>query len=285
MIRSLLTGLLMLALPAMASAAPAKDALTRIKATKSVSIAYRADALPFSFLDDSKQPNGYSIDLCRRVVASIGEQLGIEGIQIKWVPVTLQTRMDAVAKGQADMECGSTTVTLARMKQVDFSSYTFVDGTGLLVKADAGISKLTDLGGKKLGVLPGTTNEKALNDALKKSAINAVVVPVKSRDEGFAQFEAGELDAFIGDRVLLMGMSPKAKSPKSITMLADTLSMEPYAIVLPLGDDKLRLAVNTALARIYRSGAIVDVFGRWFGGMGKPGLMLEAMFVLGSIPE
>jgi len=284
MFRAALLCLALMLAPAFADAA-SKDALTRIKETKTVKVAYRTDALPFSFVDNAKQPAGYSIDLCRRVVASIGDQLGVDGIQIKWVPVTLDNRFDTIAKGQADIECGSSSVTLGRMKQVNFSSFTFIDGTGILVKADSGARKLSDLGGKKIGVLPGTTNEKALNDALKRTVTNAVVVPVKSREEGFTQFEAGELDAFVSDKLLLMGLSPKAKDPKSIMLLGDDLSYEPYALVLPRGDDGFRLAVNTALARIYRDGSIADIFGRWFGALGKPGLLVEANFILGAIPE
>jgi glutamate/aspartate transport system substrate-binding protein len=260
-------------------------ALKKIKSAKSVAIAYRSDATPFSFVDDSKQPTGFSIDLCRRIVASIAQQLGVDGMQIQWVPVTTQDRMEAVEKGKADMECGSTSVTLSRSKRVNFSSYIFVDGTGLLVKSESSARQLSDLGGKKIGVIPGTTNEKALNDALKRSVIGATVVLVKSRDEGLAQFEAGQIDAFASDRTLLLAMAPKAKDPKSISLLLEDLSFEPYAIVLPRGDDDLRLAVNSALAQIYRSGNIVDIFRRWFGALGKPGLMLEATYVLGAIPE
>jgi glutamate/aspartate transport system substrate-binding protein len=259
--------------------------LKRIKATKSVAVAHRSDAAPFSFVDESKQPLGFSIDLCRRVVAHIAQQLGIEGMQIKWVPVTTQDRMEAVEKGRADMECGSTSVTLSRSKRVNFSSYIFVDGTGLLVKAAANVQRLSDLGGKKIGVIAGTTNEKALNDALKRSVINATVVPVKTRDEGLAQLEAGQIDSFASDRTLLLAMAPKAKDPKSISLLGEDISFEPYAIVLPRNDDDFRLAVNSALAQIYRSGDVSGIFKRWFGALGAPGVMLNATYILGAIPE
>jgi len=199
--------------------------------------------------------------------------------------VTTQDRMEAVEKGRADMECGSTSVTLSRMKRVSFSTYTFVDGTGLLVKTESGARQLSDLGGKKIGVIPGTTKEKALQDALKRTVINATLVPVKTRDEGLAQFEAGQIDAFASDRTLLIAMAPKVKDPKAVSMLLEDLSFEPYAIVLPRGDEDLRLAVNSTLAQIYRSGDIAPIFRRWFGALGKPGVMLEATYILGAIPE
>lgn len=271
--------------PVVGHAQATDGTLKKIKNTKSVAIAYRSDATPFSFVDESKQPLGFSIDLCRRVVAAIAQQIGVDGMQIQWVPVTTQDRMEAVEKGKADMECGSTTVTLSRSKRVNFSSYIFVDGTGLLVKTDSKAQRLSDLGGKKIGVVAGTSNEKALNDALKRAVINATVVPVKTRDEGLAMFEAGQLDALASDRTLLLALAPKAKDPKAISLLGEDLSFEPYAIVLPRNDDDFRLAVNAALAQIYRSGDIAGIFRRWFGALGQPGVMLNATYMLGAIPE
>lgn len=286
MFRAAVLTIALLLAPAFASAQIGDGHLKKIKESKTVAIAYRSDALPFSFVDDAtKQPTGYSIDLCRRVVSILAQRIGVEGVQIKWVPVTLQSRLEAVEKGQADMECGSTTVTLARMQHVNFSSFIFVDGTGLLIKSDSNVRQLADLGGKKIGVMPGTTNEAALNAALKRSVINAIVVPVKTREEGLAQFEAGRIDAFASDRVLLLGLGSKAKDPKKISLLVEDLSFEPYAITLPRGDDDFRLAVNAALSQIYRSGAIGEIFQNWFGGLGKPGPVLEACYLFGSIPE
>jgi len=286
MFRSVAIAFALLIAPALVSAEGLEGHLKKIQETRTVSIAYRSDAMPFSFVEDSaREPTGYSIDLCRTVVSAIAQQLGVESLQIKWVPVTLQTRMEAVEKGQADMECGSTTVTLSRMQGVNFSSFIFVDGTGLLIKSDSKVQRLADLGGKKIGVIPGTTNEKAVKEALKAKSINASVVPVKTREDGLKQFEAGQIDAFASDKVLLLGLGSKAKDPTKITLLMEDLSFEPYAIVLPRGDDEFRLAVNSALSRIYRSAAISKIFDSWFGGLGKPGLILEACYLFGAIPE
>lgn len=275
----------LLAAPALANAQTLDGHLKKIKETKTIAVAVRTDAAPFAFVESAKEPSGYSVDLCRRVVAAIAQQLGVDGLKIKWVPVTVQNRMEAVQKNEADMECGSTTVTLSRMKNVSFSSFIFVDGTGLLVKADSPAQKLADFSGKKIGVIPATTNEKALNDALNKGFIKATVVPLKSREEGLAEVEAGRIDAMASDKTLLVALAPKAKQPKSLALLTEDLSFEPYAIVLPRNDDSFRLAVNRALAEIYRSGAIGEIFNRWFGALGKPGVMLEATYVLGAIPE
>jgi ABC-type amino acid transport substrate-binding protein len=259
--------------------------LKKIAANKTITIAYRADAAPFSFTDDKQQTVGYSIDLCKRVVNSIERQLNVQGLQVKWFPVTTQTRFDAVAKGQADMECGSSTVTLSRLKQVDFSSYIFVESTGLLAKAASGLRSLSDLSGRSIAVIAGTTNERAVHAQLKRRQLSATVVPFKTRDEAFAALEEGKVDAFASDKLLLVGAARNAKDQKSLYLLPDELSFEPYGIALPRGDADFRLAVNTGLAQLYRSGEITEIFGRWFGAFGDPGAVTRVMYLLGAIPE
>ncbi|HKA38467.1 MAG TPA: amino acid ABC transporter substrate-binding protein, partial [Burkholderiales bacterium] len=172
--------------------------LKKIAATKTVTIAYRADAMPFSFTDSQQQITGFTIDICKRVVDFIGNQLKVKDLQVKWYPVTLRTRFDAVAKGEADMECGASTVTLARLKQVDFSSYIFAGSTGLLVKAASGTRSIADLSGKTIAVVAGTTNESAVHEQLKRRQLNATVVSFQTREEAFAAFEKGKADAFAG---------------------------------------------------------------------------------------
>ena len=259
--------------------------LKKIAETKAISIAYRTDAVPFSFVEAGKPPEGFAIDLCKRVVNSIERQLGITGLKVNWVPVTVQTRFEAVAKGSADMECGSSTMTLARMKQVDFSSITFVETTGLLARTDSGLRSLSDMSGKRIAVVAGTTNEGAINAQLKRRQMNATVLPFKSRDEAMAALEEGKADAFASDRLLLVGAGAKAKDPRSLTLLPDQLSFEPYGIVLPRGDADLRLAVNSGLAQIYGGDEIVEIFRRWFGALGRPPAVLEAAYILGAIPD
>ena len=150
--------------------APFEGRLEQIHETKTISVAYRTDALPFSFEEADKKPAGYTVDMCRGVIAVIERQLGVAPLQVKWVPVTTQTRFSAIASGQADMECGASTVTLGRMKEVSFSTLTFLDGTGLLIRAATAGNSLTDLSGKKIGVIAGTSNERALNEVLKSEA-------------------------------------------------------------------------------------------------------------------
>jgi ABC-type amino acid transport substrate-binding protein len=258
--------------------------LKSIAASKTIRIAHRTDALPFSFIDHNKEVAGYTVDVCKAVVDSLQRQLKLPALKIEWVPVTTQNRFEAVANGQADLECGASTVTLARMKEVDFSNYVFVESTGLAVNASAAVNKLQDLAGKKIAVISGTSNEKAMAAKNQEMQLNATLVPVKDRDEAVTALESGKVDAFASDKLLLYGA--EFKNPQALRALPDDLSIEPYAIVLPRGDWELRLAVNTALAGIYRSGDVQKIFGVWFGQIGlKPGGLLNAVYTLGAMAE
>ena len=138
------------------------------------------------------------------MVDAIGKSLG-SPLKIEWVEVTTQNRFDMVAQGKADMECGSSTITLSRMKEVDFSSIIFTESTGIVVQGESGIQKASDLDGKKIAVAANTTNERALADLIKQGTMKAVLVPVKDREAGIAALEKGEVDGYASDKLLLVG--------------------------------------------------------------------------------
>jgi glutamate/aspartate transport system substrate-binding protein len=261
---------------------PADSRLKRIADSKTIKIGYRAAATPFSFFNQqAKEPAGYTIDLCRLAAEWIGKSLNTP-LKIEWVEVTTQNRFDMVAQGKADMECGSSTMTLTRMKQVDFSSVTFVESTGIVMRTAAGVAKAGDLNGQKIAVAAGTTNEAALAELVKQGKLKVTLVPVKDRDAGIAALEKGEVDGYASDKLLLIGA--RFQDAKALTMLPDDLSFEPYGIVLPRGDWALRLAVNSALAEVYGSGLIFTVFSRWFDQVKlKPGPVLLSAFSLGAL--
>jgi len=263
---------------------PSNSRLQVITKTKLIKIAYRADARPFSFLNDKGEPAGFSIDICKLVVSSLEHQLGLDSIKIEWVPVTLQTRFSAVASGKADMECGSSTVTLSRMKEVDFSNFIFLESTGIIVKKASNIRAFSDMSGKKIAVPLGTTNEQAIIAQLKQQKVEATLISVKDGSEGISMLEAGDVDGFASDKLLLVGAH--IKNPEALVMLPDDLSVEPYAIALPLGDWAFRLAVNTGLAQIFRTGQVLTVFQAWFDRIGlQMSPVLRVMYGLGALSD
>jgi glutamate/aspartate transport system substrate-binding protein len=264
------------------SQVPSDSRLKSIIAKKIVRIAYRADARPFSFVNDAKEPLGYTIDLCKQVTDSIGRQFGLPELKIEWVPVTVDTRFSMVAGGKADMECGSSTVTRGRMKEVDFSIFVFVESTGVLVTRASEIHSFAEMAGKKIAVVSSTTNARAVAEQVRRQKLDVTLVLVKDRDEGIDALEAGRADGFASDKLLLAGA--QLKKPEAFVMLPDDLSIEQYAIAVPRGDWALRLAVNTGLAQIFRSGRTGELFERWFFGA-RPGILLEAVYALGRIAD
>ena len=283
LLRALLAGCLLLPV---AAAAQGASRLERIKSAHAITIAFAEDAAPFSFRGEGGQPAGYSVELCQRAVAAIKAQLKLDKLDINWVGASTPERLKLVAAGKADLECGVTTHTLRRQEQVEFSLQVFVDGGGVLVAKGSPIIGLPGLDGRKVAVVRGTTTGTHLEAALKKRSATVQLVPAEDRKSAMAMLDRGEVDAYAGDRGVLIGqaMTTKTRTPEW-TLLDAQFSYEPYAFAMPRGDPALRLAVNRGLAAAFRSREVEDLYGRWFGRFGPPPPLLQAMFVLNQIPE
>lgn len=259
--------------------------LDKLKAAHTITLGYRKSSYPFSYQESDSNPAGYSVDLCRLVVAGLQQQLGLTELRAQWTLVTPENRLAMVADGAIDLECGSTSNTLSRQEQVDFSHMTFVDGGSLLVSSAAHIARLSDLAGKRVAVIPGTTTEQVMADVLQKAHVTVQVVPVKEHVEGLAALENGSVDGYASDRVILIGLAQRAKDPTQLALADQYFSYEPYGLVLRRGDADFRLAVNRVLSRVYRSGDIVPLYERWFGPFSRASSLLQAMYLLHSLPE
>lgn len=209
----------------------------------------------------------------------------MKDLQVKMVPVTPENRLSMVANGHVDIECGSTTSSLSRQEQVDFSFMTFVDGGSILVSTASNITHLSDLNGKRIAVIPGTTTEKVMAEELKKANITSQVVNVKEHSEGITAIENGSADAYASDRVILIGLAMTSKDPGKLAIADQYFSYEPYGLMLRRGDADFRLVVNRELARLYRSGEILQIYERWFGPFDRTSNLLQAMYLLHSLPE
>ena len=258
--------------------------LKKIRTSGVFTLGHREAAPPFSFPGPDRRPVGYSIDLCTHVASSIQKQLGVN-LKLDWLPVTADNRVDMVAQGKIDLECGTTTITLARQERVDFSLMTFVDGGGVLTRSDGKFNAVADFTDKRIAVIPGTTTETALNKFFKEEFVIIKPVPVKSPLEGISALEKGSVDAFASDRGILAGLAVTSKDPKRFAMPNLLFSYEPYGFMVRRNDPAFRLAVNRALAELYRSGGFIPIYERWFGGFGKPGPAIQIMYLLNGLPE
>lgn len=271
-----------LALPQSAVAGPT---LNKIKAKKTIALGFRDASIPFSYIGDDQKPWGYSVELCSRVASALKDQLKLPKLDIKWVPVTPENRMEKLKKGEIDLECGSTSATLSRMQEVDFSLMIFADGGSYISRADRGIRTLADLKGRKTGVAVGTTTERNLKSAIASQRFDSQLVMVKDHEDGLRLLSAGEIDAYASDRGLLIGLTLGSGNQSAWLLGEELFSFEPYALMMRRDDPDFRLAVNREIARVYRSGEINDIFQRWFGAITPQNELYRAMVHLNGYPE
>ena len=238
--------------------------LAQVRASGSIALAYRGSSVPFSYLDARGQPIGYSIELCKSLVRSV-EVAVQRPVQIRWVPVTSATRMDAITSGQADLECGSTTSNLERQKTVAFSPTVFVAGTRLLVRRGGGLRDWRDLVNKKVAVTAGTTNEQVLRRLSQRLKIPMTIVVAPDHAQAFALVESGGADAFATDDVLLYGLVAQTPgAAQRLAVVGELLSYEPYAIMFRRGDPQLAKLVTDSMRALAADGEIDRQYRRWF---------------------
>jgi glutamate/aspartate transport system substrate-binding protein len=272
---------LALAIPAAAQT----GTLGKIRKAGVITMGYTNGGAPFSSRDAGGQPQGYSVDLCREIASGIRAQLKLSSLETRWVELTIQNRLEAVRAGKVDIECSTTTWTLSRQAEVDFSLITFVDGGSILARAETEAGRLTDFGGKRIAVITGTTTEKVLRQSLAARSIKAEVVTVKTRDEGLRLLDQRKVDGFASDRIALIGVVLGTPTQGVFKLLDEDFSVEPYAFALPRGDADFRLAVNRTLARLYRTGEIGKIYDKWLGRIGPPSLLLSAAYFIQSLSE
>ncbi len=264
----------------------AEGTLDKIERTGEFVIGFRADASPLSYLNADGQPSGYSVDLCRRIAAAVDAHFDDKNIETVYRRIDADDRIAAVVEGRIDIECGSTTITLSRQEQVDFTLPTFVTGGSVLSLAKTGIESIADLAGKRVGIAKGTTTVEEVRVLLEQNDIDAEVVIVENRDIGMQMLNRGGIDALASDQIVLIGQIIEAVDPKRYSLVSEVFSYEPYGLVLRRNDADFRLLVNRALSQLYASGEHADIFYKWIGRIGitlPP--ILGAMYQLSTIPE
>jgi ABC-type amino acid transport substrate-binding protein len=262
MLRLVLALVLLCALPA--GAQELTGTLKKIKDAGSVTIGYRESSFPFSYLNAAKRPIGYSIDLCLEIVEEAKNTLGIDDLAVKYVPVTPDNRIDMVASGKVDLECGSTTANRERQKRVAFSPVIFVSGTKLMVRRPIRIRSYLDLKGKTVAVTSGTTNQAALKTLADKRKLDIHFLIGKDHAESFSLLENGKVDAFATDDVLLHGFIARSGRSKELAVVSDFLSYDPYGIMYRKEDPDFDAVVKSAFERLATSRELEQTYNKWF---------------------
>ncbi|MCC6198171.1 MAG: amino acid ABC transporter substrate-binding protein [Burkholderiales bacterium] len=244
--------------------APAIDTLRRIRETGTMLVGVRETSVPFSFLDAQKQPQGYSVDLCLRVADAVKAELKMPKLEVKFVPVTSSNRIPALVEGKIDLECGSTTNTRDRQKDVAFAFTTFVAGIKMLARKASNVSSIEDLRGKSIVVTKGTTSEKIMKQMNNERLLKMNIIESPDHGESFKAVDDGKAIAFPMDDVLLYGLISKSKKPDDFAVVGKYLSVEPYAIMMRKDEPAFEKIVNRALIDLFQSGEIRRIYAKWF---------------------
>src|SRR5882757_1083546 len=181
------------ALAALSGAASAQDGpvMKRIAETKTITIGHRDASVPISYLGPDGKVQGYSIDICMKIADAAKEELKLDTIDVKFVPLNPQTRIPLITAGTVDMICESSTHTLGRLRQVSFLNITFLTGSKLLVRKDSGIKRIEDLTDKVIVGVLGGTNERAAQVEIdtKQIKIKGEMLKVKDNAQAMLNLE------------------------------------------------------------------------------------------------
>jgi glutamate/aspartate transport system substrate-binding protein len=240
------------------------DTLKRIKDSGAITIGVREASVPFSYIDAQKQPQGYSIDLCLKVADAVKTELKMPRLDVRFVPVTSGNRIAMVKDGKVDLECGSTTNTRDRQKDVAFAYTTFVAGIKMLAKKSSNITSVEDLRGKTVVVTKGTTSEKMLKQLNDDRVLKLTILETTDHNESFAAVADGRAVAFPMDDILLYGLISKAAKPDDFAVVGRYLSVEPYGIMLRKDDQPFERIVDKTLNELFQSGEVRRIYARWF---------------------
>ena len=240
------------------------DTLKRIRDSGTITIGVREASVPFSFIDAQKQPQGYSIDLCLRIADAVKTELKLPRLDVRFVPVTSSNRIAMVKDGKVDLECGSTTNTRDRAKDVAFAYTTFVAGIKMLAKKSSNVKGIEDLRGKTVVVTKGTTSEKMLKRLNEDRVLKLTILETKDHDEAFAAVADGRAVAFPMDDVLLYGLISKSDHPDDFAVVGKYLSVEPYGIMLRKDEPAFERLVDRTLNELFQSGEVRRIYARWF---------------------
>lgn len=239
--------------------------LGKIKKSGVIALGVRDGSIPFSYLDDKQQYQGYSIDLCKKVVAAVQKQLGLAALKVAMNPVTSANRIPLMANGTIDLECGSTTNNLERQQQVAFGPTMFVVANRLLAKRSSNIRTLADMKGKTLVATAGTTTLKQMTMLNQERGLGMKILVGKDHPESFLMVETGRAAAEANDDILLAAQRANAKKPDDYSITAEALSVEPYAIMMRKNDPAFKKVVDAALVQTYKSGdEMRRLYSKWF---------------------
>jgi glutamate/aspartate transport system substrate-binding protein len=253
--------LLALGFVASAHAGPALD---RIQSSGRIVLAHRESSVPFSYVLPDGRPVGYAVDLCLKVAEAVRKKLKLNTLSPQFLLVTPANRLQMVAEGKADLECGSTTNNAERREKVAFTVPHYITGARYLVRADSGITDLAQFEGKTLVSTKGTTPLKSITQANNERALHIKVVEAPDHAKAMEMLTTGQADGFVMDDVLLYGLVSARPDAAKFAVVGKFLTIEPLSIVLPKGDAEFKAIVDEEMKRLIASHEAHGIYERWF---------------------
>ncbi len=248
----------------LAHAQTLEGTLKKVKETGTITIGHRESSVPFSYLDDKQQPVGYAMDLCLKIVDAVRTELKTPGIKVQYQPVTSANRIPLMQNGTIDLECGSTTNSVERQKQVSFGPTYFVINVTAAVKKASGISTLADLNGKTISTTSGTTAVPLLKGFEKTKSVDVKEIYGKDHAESFLLLSQDRSSAFVMDDILLAGQIANSPSPADYKIIPESLRQEPYSMMLRKDDPQFKALVDKTITAVMKSGEIEKIYAKWF---------------------
>jgi len=258
--------LLILPLSSMSPGAWAQDTLTHIAKTGELRLGHREASHPFSYKDPATgQVRGYSVDICTKIYEELKKELKRPDLRLTYVLVDGKNRLADLKNNVVDLECGTTTNTLERQKEVAFSHHIFIATTAFLVRKDSGIKTVDDLNGKRIAVERKTTNDGLLATNERTYHRKFIYVPVDSTTQGLDALTRREADAvFADDAGLWSPMTRLGKAMGDYQFLEKRLSVEPYSIGLRRQDPRFKELVDQVTRRLIQTGEMAALYKKWF---------------------
>ena len=238
--------------------------LKKVKDTGAITVGFRESSIPFSYLDDKQQPIGYAMDLCMKIVDAVKADLKMPNLKVNLQPVTSGNRIPQLQAGNIDLECGSTTNSVDRQKQVSFGPTYFVINVTAAVKKSSGIKQLADLNGKTISTTSGTTSVPLLKSYEKTKSVDIKEIYGKDHAESFLLLSQDRSAAFVMDDILLAGQIANSGNPGDYMIIPESLRQEPYSMMLRKDDPQFKALVERAVGAVMKSGEINQIYAKWF---------------------
>ena len=239
--------------------------LAKVKELGYITIGHREASVPFSYLDDKRQPVGFAIDICGKIVEAVKRELKLDKLEVRYQLVTSPSRIPLMANGTIDLECGNTTNNAERQQQVWYTNTHFLTASRFVSKVESKIGSISDLRGKTVVAPAGSTNIKQALEFNSRLNLGMTIIPAQDQGEAFLMVETGRAVAFVQDDIVLAGLVANAKDPKAYVISEDAFSRpEPYGIMLRKDDVAFKAVADAATSALYKSPEGAALYDKWF---------------------